>query len=973
MPSTLLFATNNEGRVYALSTGGAAWREFLYLGLEFKKVSAVPHFLWAIGGDRQVYVHAHGLDIPIRLQEEAYENERWLPIEGFSSRMLPTDRCHFSSVDGLVNRSIDKIRLPSMAWQWEGDWTLDCTLDGHPLDHDGWSYALDFPARYQPEKKWNSYVRRRKWVRYRRYSALNSWCAVAPLHKDPTEEPFIDVAIGGCGLAASLSSNASSSDAGAVSSSSSGRNSGGSASSASSSSTAASGGNVLIVWAITAHGRVMYRSGVSTTSPEGLRWTAVTTPSGTEVSQISVGSLGLVWAVLYNGRVLVRSGVTRDTPMGESWLEVKPPGQGTSRIVQVSVGTNAVWCVTNDNRVWFRRGVKGETAGICEDAAIGKGWVEMVGNISSVSVAGNDQVFAVGSEDRALYFRAGVTASDLTGKKWRLVQCPMQMSRTSSTMSMGSRRSGSASPAGLKHHSLSSLYKERGRVETSAIIENDNEETSRSAPAQNARNKLELWQKPSPSSGASPTTPAAAAPPGHYSPAAGKTGGGACASSNQAPAAGSLNERVVLRQKMHSLELLQQQQQQAASSAPTAEIFEHKTRHFETPLKNPRAWSPVRSVGSMVGTEAHPESDAAVFDAESGRDSGVFGGDDDDQTGSQYWAECDVIWTGCSAGAVTVDAAMLPQWFSDAGSMAAPELTQPWRVQILQSLKARVSPERIDGLERYEKAVEKSSWVKSGEVRAAKPFESFEEAIVELEWVTSSSSVLDCGAPTQDSGTLTILAPDGVTTRMQFSLADIRCVLACSEPGMPRLAIHAPRLPNGSSPLRLQFTGDTDLEDWLSHLTSVCCQINEVRGRPADDSLWLTSSLGDVLVYDRTNDKQEQRQKDSGLYRQEIDVSAGETPYCLQLTNGMHVGTVLRLRGCVYDDADQIRFDLQCHAQVSVKHRVEKQRKVAFHLNPRFNERTVVLNSMERSEWQTEIRTQEQAFAPGAEFDLVIR
>lgn len=61
MPSTVLFATNNEGRVYALSTGSSAWREFLYLGLEFKKVSAVPHFMWAIGGDRQVYVHVHGM------------------------------------------------------------------------------------------------------------------------------------------------------------------------------------------------------------------------------------------------------------------------------------------------------------------------------------------------------------------------------------------------------------------------------------------------------------------------------------------------------------------------------------------------------------------------------------------------------------------------------------------------------------------------------------------------------------------------------------------------------------------------------------------------------------------------------------------------------------------------------------------------------------------------------------------------
>ena len=62
--------------------------------------------------------------------------QRWLPIEGFSGRLLPTDRFHYSSRDGTCDRSLDKIRLPSMAWQWEGDWHLETTLDGSPLDHD---------------------------------------------------------------------------------------------------------------------------------------------------------------------------------------------------------------------------------------------------------------------------------------------------------------------------------------------------------------------------------------------------------------------------------------------------------------------------------------------------------------------------------------------------------------------------------------------------------------------------------------------------------------------------------------------------------------------------------------------------------------------------------------------------------------------------------------------------------------------
>ena len=62
-------------------------------------------------------------------------------------------------------------------------------------------------------------------MRFRRYSALNSWCAVAPLHKDPTQEPFMDVAIGGTHVPA-----------------------------------AAPG--IRLVWAITAHGRVSFFHGL---------------------------------------------------------------------------------------------------------------------------------------------------------------------------------------------------------------------------------------------------------------------------------------------------------------------------------------------------------------------------------------------------------------------------------------------------------------------------------------------------------------------------------------------------------------------------------------------------------------------------------------------------------------------------------------------------------------------------------------
>lgn len=49
-----------------------------------------------------------------------------------------------------------------------------------PLVFQGWTYAIDFPATYTRDKKWNSCVRRRRWIRYRRYKSRDSWAKVEP-------------------------------------------------------------------------------------------------------------------------------------------------------------------------------------------------------------------------------------------------------------------------------------------------------------------------------------------------------------------------------------------------------------------------------------------------------------------------------------------------------------------------------------------------------------------------------------------------------------------------------------------------------------------------------------------------------------------------------------------------------------------------------------------------------------------------
>ena len=56
--------------------------------------------------------------------------------------------------------------------------------------------GLDFPAEYYPKKGFTSCVRRRKWIRHRRYVAVNSWSLIPSVSGDE-EEPFIDVSVGG--------------------------------------------------------------------------------------------------------------------------------------------------------------------------------------------------------------------------------------------------------------------------------------------------------------------------------------------------------------------------------------------------------------------------------------------------------------------------------------------------------------------------------------------------------------------------------------------------------------------------------------------------------------------------------------------------------------------------------------------------------------------------------------------------------
>ncbi|XP_020793345.2 tectonin beta-propeller repeat-containing protein 1 [Boleophthalmus pectinirostris] len=370
MPITLLWAVDVYGRVYSLSTASERWERADDMLLELKRVSAGKGRCWGIGCDHHVYLNIMPSETPIRYREETYENQRWNPVDGFTDVLLPTDRWPWSDVTGLNQQPLHSFQLPSRSWEWEGDWYVDQSCSGEPSETGGWEYAVDFPANFSPDKKWNSCVRRRRWIRYRRYIAPGSWAKIPLENPRKNPLPLCDISCGGWEMSDQS-------------------------------------GRYPYLWGVSQQGQVWFREGIHPRVPEGTSWEEVEVPK--EVAQLSAGPGDLLWAVLWDGNLLVRIGLSLDSPTGISWTEVESPVKEVE-VLHVSVGVSVVWVVTKDYKVWFRRGVNSHNP-------CGSGWISIGGEMMMVDVGLNDQVWAVG-EDRGLYFRMGVTPFEPSGNGW---------------------------------------------------------------------------------------------------------------------------------------------------------------------------------------------------------------------------------------------------------------------------------------------------------------------------------------------------------------------------------------------------------------------------------------------------------------------------------------------------------------------------------------------------------------------------
>ncbi|XP_033944590.1 tectonin beta-propeller repeat-containing protein 1 isoform X3 [Pseudochaenichthys georgianus] len=370
MPITMLWAVDVYGRVYSLSTAGQRWERADDMLLELKRVTAGKGRCWGIGCDHHVYLNMMPSETSIRYREETYENQRWNPVDNFTDTLLPTDRWPWSDVTGMNPQPLHSFQLPSRSWDWEGDWYVDQSCGGEPSQTGGWEYAVDFPANFSPDKKWNSCVRRRRWIRYRRYTAQGSWAKIPLDNPRKPPLPLCDISCGGWELSDQS-------------------------------------GRYPYLWGVSQQGEVWFREGIHPRVPEGSSWEEIEMPK--EVAQLSAGPGDLLWVVLWDGNLLVRTGLSLDCPTGTSWVEVESPTKEMEAL-HVSVGVSVVWVVTKDYKVWFRRGVNSHNP-------CGSGWISIGGEMMVVDVGLNDQVWAVG-EDRGLYFRMGVTLTEPSGSGW---------------------------------------------------------------------------------------------------------------------------------------------------------------------------------------------------------------------------------------------------------------------------------------------------------------------------------------------------------------------------------------------------------------------------------------------------------------------------------------------------------------------------------------------------------------------------
>uniref|UniRef100_A0A8C6M350 Tectonin beta-propeller repeat-containing protein 1 n=1 Tax=Nothobranchius furzeri TaxID=105023 RepID=A0A8C6M350_NOTFU len=298
MPVSQLWAVDVYGQVYSLSTAGQQWEKCSNAHMEFKRVTATQQCCWGIAFDNSVYLNVHASELPIRYQEETYENQRWNPVDGFSDHLLPSDRWQWSDVTGLQHQPLNGFQLPSHSWDWEDDWYWVTCFD---LSCGGWEISEEPRGQLS---LWAVSLQGKVWFR-------DGVC-----HHNPEGSSWEEVPLPGEVVQISC-------------------------------------GPGDLVWAVLWDGQLIVRQGISRDCPKGTSWVVVESPSPeVGAAHVAVGT-SVAWAVTKNNKVWFRRGVNSHNPCGSGWISM------VGEMIMISVGLNdQVWAISCEDRtVCFRQGV----------------------------------------------------------------------------------------------------------------------------------------------------------------------------------------------------------------------------------------------------------------------------------------------------------------------------------------------------------------------------------------------------------------------------------------------------------------------------------------------------------------------------------------------------------------------------------------------------------------------------------------
>lgn len=159
------------------------------------------------------------------------------------------------------------------------------------------------------------------------------------------------------------------------------------------------------VWGIYRHNAYV-RLGIGM-NPEGSQWRNITknTHLAHRIKQLAVDE-NAVWAISTDGKVLFRKDVGEAMPEGKVWQEVT---YGSSGFSFITCCQSIVWAITSSGKVFCR-------IGITPSVPSGKRWADVkTPKFVSISITTGGVVWGV-SQDNSIGFRCGVSQSRPSGK-----------------------------------------------------------------------------------------------------------------------------------------------------------------------------------------------------------------------------------------------------------------------------------------------------------------------------------------------------------------------------------------------------------------------------------------------------------------------------------------------------------------------------------------------------------------------------